>query len=254
MKIASINSQHLSQASHLRFSTETKDMIAKFDPEKLKIIPQYAVFCTKVEQEDLCYKIIRKSNLSEAKQIADKARDAVIIGINEAVRAALRHVDPAVCEAAKKLKILVDAYNMPKPLVKLPYDAETAAVFNLLQELEGKYVSDVQAAGLKKYVTQLREHNEEFDRLTKAYNEQKAAKPPIRMKDARNETDEAFKNVVLVVNAFIIVDGETAYAPFVTELNELIKHYKDLIAQHRGRNKAKQSKTETKTDMPMENE
>jgi hypothetical protein len=254
MKITSINSQHLSQALHLQFSIETKDMIAKFDPEKLKIVPQYATFCAKVDQEDLCYKIIQKSNLSEAKQNADKARDAVITGINKAVRAAILHVDPAVCEAAKKLKIIVDAYNTPKPLTKLPYDAETAAVSNLLQELDGKYASDVQVVGLTKYVTQLREHNKEFDRLAKAYNEQKAAKPPVRIKDARNETDEAFKNIALVVNAFIIVDGETAYAPFVTELNELIKHYSDLIAQHRGRNKAKQSETEMKTDMPMEDE
>jgi hypothetical protein len=37
------------------------------------------------------------------------------------------------------------------------------------------------------------------------------------------------------------MEGETAYAPFVTELNELIKHYNDLFAQHAGRNKAKKS-------------
>jgi hypothetical protein len=64
------------------------------------------------------------------------------------------------------------------------------------------------------------------------------------MKDVRNETDGAYNKIVLVINALIVMNGETEYAPFVNELNELIKHYNDLIAQHRGRNKSQQKKIE----------
>jgi hypothetical protein len=254
IKIGSINSQHLTQALHLQFVTDTRGLVRKFDPAALKIVPQYEVFSAKVDQEDSCYKIVQKSDLSESKKDADEARGSIITGINEYVKANLRHFDPTVCEAAKRLKILLDAYNMPTPLIELPYDAETAAAANLIQEFEGKYAADVQTTGLTTWVAQLRERNNAFDRLAKAYNEQKAAKPPVRMKDARNETDAAYKDIVLVVNALIVMEGATAYAPFVTEQNELIKHYNDLIAQHRGRNKAKQSKNEPKTDMPMEEE
>jgi hypothetical protein len=239
MKIEIINTQHLSQALHLQFAGETKSLVKKFNFISSKIAPQYAIFCTSVENEELCFKIIRKSDLSEAKEIADKARDAVITGINEAVRTALRHFDASVNDAAKRLKIVLDAYNTPRTLTDLPYDAETVSVFNLLQEFEGKYAPDVQLTGLADWVTELRTRNEAFDRLAKAYNEQKAEKPPLRMKDARSETDKAYKNVVLVINALIVMEGETEYAPFVTEMNELIKHYSDLSAQHRGRNKAK---------------
>jgi hypothetical protein len=151
-----------------------------------------------------------------------------------------------VKEAAKRLKIVLDTYNSPRTLTDLPYDAETAAVFNLLQEFEGKYAADIQLTGLAGWITELRARNEAFDRLAKACNEQKAAKPPFSMKDARSATDKAYKNIVLVINALIVMEGETEYAPFVTEQNELIKHYSDLIAQHRGRNKAKKdSESET---------
>jgi hypothetical protein len=161
------------------------------------------------------------------------------------VKTALRHFDPVTSEAAKRLKIVLDTYNTPKALTRLPYDAETISIVNLLQEFDGKYLADVQAIGLTPWVSELRARNDEFDRLTKACNEQQAAKPPFSMTEARNETDEAYKEIVLVINALIVMEGETAYAPFVTELNELIKHYNDLIAQHRGRNKAKsQSKSE----------
>ena len=96
----------------------------------------------------------------------------------------------------------------------------------------------MQAAGLTVWVAELRARNDEFDRLAKAYNEQQAAKPPFKIVDVRRETDEAYRNIVLVINALIVMDGETEYAPFVTELNELIKHYSDLTAQHRGRVKS----------------
>ena len=239
MKIENIHSNHFTQALHLQYHTETRDLIKKFDPATLKIVPQYDDFCLKVDREDLCYKVIRKSDLSEAKENADQARDAVIKGVNEAVRTALRHFDPTVNEAAKRLKIVLDAYNSPKPLTDLSYDAETVSVANLLQELEGKYTADVQSAGLTSWVSELHARNDAFDRLAKVYNEQQAAKPPFKMKDVRKETDEAYKNIVLVINALIVMDGEAAYAPFVTELNELIKHYNDLLAQHKGKLKVK---------------
>jgi hypothetical protein len=241
MKIDSINSQHLTHALHLQFANETKSKIEKFGTATLKIVPQYETFCASIAKEDLCYKVIRKSDLSEAKENADQARDAVIKGINEAVRTALRHFDPVVTEAAKRLKIVMDTYNSPKPLTTLPYDAETAAIVNLLQELEGKYAVDVQTTGLTAWVAKLHERNDTFDRLAKEYIEQQAAKPPYRMKDVRNETDDAYRKIVLVINALIVMESETTYAPFVAEQNELIKHYSDLIAQHLGRNKAKKT-------------
>ncbi|MDR2775504.1 MAG: DUF6261 family protein [Tannerella sp.] len=245
MKIDIINTQRLSQALHLQFADEAASLIEKYSFLTSKIAPQFAIFRASIRKEDLCYKIIRKSDLSEAKENADQARDAVITGISEAVRTALRHFDTTVKEAAKRLKIVLDAYNTPKALTILPYDAETVSVFNLLHEFDGKYLADVQVTGLSAWVTELRARNEALDRLAKACNEQQAAKPPFRMKDARNETDEAYRNIVLVINALTVMEGKTEYVPFVSELNELIKHYSDLTAQHRGRNRAKrQSKSE----------
>jgi hypothetical protein len=245
MQIESINSHNLTQALHLQLAGEAQGLIEKFDPSVLKIVPQFESFRISVEKEDLSYKIIRKSDLSEAKENADQERDTIIIGINDGVRAALRHFSPAVNEAAKRLKIVLDTYNTPRPLQDLPYDAETAAVNNLLQEFEGKYSADVQITGLTPWVAELHQRNDRFDRLAKAYNEQQAAKPSFKFKDVRRETDEAFKKIVLVINALVVMEGESAYAPFITELNTLIKHYNDLIAQHHGRVKSEKLRTKS---------
>jgi hypothetical protein len=243
MKIESIHSQHLTQALHLQLAGEAKGLIEKFDPSVLRIVPQFEKFRICVEKEEICYKVIHKSDLSEAKENADKERDTLIVGINNGVKAALHHLDPAVNEAAKRLKIVLDTYNTPRPLQDLPYDAETVTVNNLLQEFDGKYSADVQITGLRPWVEELRQRNDKFDRLAKAYNEQQAEKPSFKFKDVRRETDEAYKEIVLVINALIIMEGEMTYAPFVNELNTLIKHYNDLLAQHRGRIKTKKTES-----------
>jgi hypothetical protein len=72
--------------------------------------------------------------------------------------------------------------------------------------------------------------------IRKSYFEKQATKPPFRMVDARNETDDAYNKITLVINALIVMEGETVYAPFIAEQNELINHYSDLIAQYLGRN------------------
>jgi hypothetical protein len=113
----------------------------------------------------------------------------------------------------------------------------------MLQELESeKYASDVDITGLTEWLTELRSRNNAFNQLAIAYNEQQSEKPLFQPKNARKETDAAYKNIVYVINALIIMEGEEAYSPFVIELNTLIKHYNDLLMQHLGRVHAKKER------------
>jgi hypothetical protein len=239
MKIDHVYRNRLTNALHLQFNGEAKDLVEKFPNVAARIAPQFDVFRQSVEREDACFKIIRKSDLSALKEEADAKRDAILVGIGDAIRTALRHFKPEVKEAARRLKIVLDAYNTPTPMVKLPYDAETASVDNLLQEFSGKLSAEVQLTGLAPWTEELAARNADFAALAKGYNVQQAEKPPFRMTDVRRETDAAFDNVVLVLNALIVMEGEAAYAPFVAELNELAKHYHTLVAQHEGRNRKK---------------
>jgi hypothetical protein len=235
MKIESVKNYLLSNALHLQFVVAVLNLIKKFGQILSKITAQTEVLQTCVDKEDLCFKVIRKSDISAVKEESDHARDIVILGIKDAVKSLLRHFNANIREAAQRIKIVIDTYDNPKPLTKLPYDAETAVINNLLQEFDGKYASDIQTAGLSDWVEELRTRNKAFDDLTKAYNEQQAEKPPFRPVDVRKDTDKAYQNIVTVINALIILEGETNYTAFVTEINTLIKHYNDLVAQHQGR-------------------
>jgi hypothetical protein len=245
MKINNVKSYLLSNALHLQFFIAVVGLVKKFAQNLRKITAQSEALEACVDNEDLYYKIIRKSNISIVKEEGDKARDKMIVGIKSAIKTALFHFDDKIREAATRIKIVFDAYNSPQPLTKLHYDAETVAVNNLLQELDGKYAADVQITGLSQWIEELRVRNKAFEELAKEYNEEQAEKPSIRPKEARNNTDKAYNDIVAAVNGLLIIDGETDYVNFVTELNTLIKHYNDIIAQHRGRIKSEKLRTES---------
>jgi hypothetical protein len=235
MKMKSIGSKKLTNALHLQFMTEAIALILKFNVIVTKLGNLVEVFQAEVNKEDLSHKIIRKSNLSNMKMEKDDERDNLLVGIHEALKSLLRHFDANIREAANRLKIVVDTYNNPTPMKDLSYDAETAEIKNMLQELEGKYSDDLQLTGMTGWINKLKTSNEEFESLVKSYNVEQSGKPSLKTKDARKNTDIAYNNIVTAINGFVIIEGESNYAQFITEINTLTKHYNDLVAQHLGR-------------------
>jgi hypothetical protein len=235
MKIKNIKNRLLTNALHLQFMIETVVLIAKFNIVVVKLGALFDAFREEVNREDLSQKIVRKSSLSDLKAEKDLERDNILSGIQDALKSLLRHFDANVRAAANRLKIVFDTYNSPIPVKDLPYDAETVSINNMLQEFEGKYAADIQLTGMSGWVSELKARNNEFDQLTKSYNEEQSEKPAVKTKDARKNTDFAYKKIVTAVNGILILEGDDNYAQFVAEINTLIKHYNDLLAQHLGR-------------------
>jgi len=57
------------------------------------------------------------------------------------------------------------------------------------------------------------------------------------MKQERLKTDGIYRQITERLNALIIVEGETAYLPFVNELNQRIEGYDNTIDIRRGKSK-----------------
>jgi hypothetical protein len=235
-----LRSHHLSNALHLQSSTEFRDLILKHNPSTLKVVAEFDAYIVWFDREDQTYKIILKSEISQEKEVVDHERDQLYIGMNRFVNASLTHFEQEKIKSAKRLKILFDSYNQPQKLTAMPYDAETTALTNFIQELNGVYSEDVHILELNRWVDMLDAKNREFEDLAKKYNEELSVRrPEFRMRDVRHEVDKARRVITDRINALIIVEGEATYSAFVREWNELVKHYNDILAQHKGRNKAK---------------
>jgi hypothetical protein len=232
--IQEVRNYQLPNVLHLQFFVALIGLIRKSDFVQSKIGKLYDRLCLCVEKEDRCYKIIRKSNLSALKAESDHARDDIVAGIRNVLRFSLQHFDIKVREAAHRLEIVFDTYNKPTRMIDLPSDAETVAIKNMLQVFEDKYASDIEIVGLKKWLGELRFRNNAFDQLATNDNEQQAEKPDFDYKEVRHETDAVYKDILLVLNGLMAMEGETEYLSFVHELNSWVKHYNDLLVRHLG--------------------
>jgi hypothetical protein len=224
---------------HFQFFYDVRNLITAIGAAALNILKEFEVFCERFNDEDTALKKIPKSAITDEIHAADEARDATYRGMVDTNSAALKHYDPEVVAAARRLKILFDTYGN---LAIRPLNEETSGIINLLQELDGKYAEDVKTVNLTGWKTQLKTDNNGYIALSTERNNENAARTQLKMKECRLETEHAYEALVERVNALIVVEGEEKYADFVSKLNSLIDKYNNTVAQRVGRAKAKKNK------------
>lgn len=177
---------------------------------------------TALDEEDRCLNISKKSALTEKITEQDALRDAAYMGLKGAVKAFLNFPAGDVLDAAKTLwQVLVDyAVDTREQL-----DRETGRMRNLSQELD-KHSEEVSKLSVGTLVTQMKESNEQVGTMMAERDTERSAIVVGETKAARAAVDEAYRELVVKTNAHAVLDGETAYATFIDQMNEMIERYK----------------------------
>ncbi|MGC3979113.1 MAG: DUF6261 family protein [Paludibacteraceae bacterium] len=199
-------------------------------PKVLNIEALFAIFRKLYADMDEAMEIIRKSASTEQITDADIARDETFRGFADAVKSAAKHFNTEKKAAAKRLQIIFDHYGN---IARKPYDEETASIYNFLQEINAQK-ADVTLLGLTDWATQLETENNTFDTLMKARYDETTSKTTLKMKQVRAETDRCYRDILDRLDALIIVNGETTYAPFVKDLAARVERFDNLLAQRKG--------------------
>jgi len=234
MSIKTITLSRLRNDANFQFHSENKNLIEEQTPQTLKIVPLFEDYVPKYNKVDLAFKKIKKSAITEQIQEADRARDVIWKGLVDTNTAALNHFNPVVQASAKQLKIVFDTYGN---IAKKSLNEQTSATYNILQELEGKYASDVQTVGLWYWVHELKTRNIAFTNLVRERVDEGSLKVDIVLKKARAQLDEAYYKIAERINALVIVEGAENYEPFIRKLNINIAKYNLLATQASRRNK-----------------
>jgi len=235
MKISKISPAHLRNNEHFQFHTDFKELVTKHGAGALKILAQFDVYLTLYDTEDEGIKKINKSAITAEIHAADKARDEIWSGMKKMNTAALKHFDPEIQKAAQRLKILFDTYGN---VSALPLNEQTSAVYNVLQDLQGKYAADVAAVGIGQWVTELQERNEAFKALRKDRFDEAALKSDVVLREARLALDEAYRVIVERLGAMVVMEGEAEFAPFIRDLNLIVDEYNGILARRTGKKKS----------------
>ncbi len=139
-------------------------------------------------------------------------------------------------QAAQVLLALVDKYG--KNIPSMPYRQETAAITNLLQDMDLKENADL----LKKlfaehWVTSLRTANTQFEQTMLSRTDTASESSSEKSKTARVAVHTAFEKLCEMINALAIVQGEAAYSRIIDRINQLVLESQNVLARRQSRGK-----------------
>jgi hypothetical protein len=243
VKINKTYPYRLRNDAHFQFYTEFRNLVQKEEAVKQKIASQFEEWLPLYDKEDAALKKIQKSAITAQIQDADRARDEIYAGMVETSNAALKHFSEEVRSAAARLKIVFDTYG---EVVRKPLNEQTSAVYNILQELKGKYAPDTALVGIASWVSELEARNNAFADLMRERFDETAARTDIVLKEARTEVDNAYFAMREKINALVIVEGVAVYENFIRTLNAVIAKYV-LLAKPRGGRGGEQSEQQNET-------
>lgn len=241
MKCKRLKTGNLRNEEWFQFFTEFKAIVEQYYPGTLNIEALFAVFVVLYADVDEAMEVIRKSATTEQIVEADNNRDVVFRGLSDAVKSAVSHFDPVKSEAARRLQIVLDQYGN---VARKSYDAETASIHNLVQEMNGARAADIALLGLGDWITRLDADNQTFEALKNIRYSEEEGKPAFRVNELRKKIDRNYRDTLDRIDASILLNGEAQYAAFVNAHNIRVDHYSNIIAQRKGWNAKKKDETE----------
>ena len=224
----------LQNEEHVAFNAYVQEYITESGATALNIETQAAAHAQKFEAEKSVLNLVQKNSYTQRLLAADEARDKPIRGFFKVVKGMLNHFNPAVEQAASNINIINQSFS---EIIYLPYEKQTAAVESFLTALRAKN-ADIETLGLKDWVAEIETTQDVFVTVVKSRNVEDDSKPVYNMKDARNETDMAYRALVDRINAFITIEGNAKYADFVTKINGRIDQFDAAMARRSGRAQA----------------
>lgn len=177
-------------------------------------------------EENRYFALSKKSASTDEILAADADRDTLYSAYYRSVKSFLRVSSADLHTAAKTLwQSLVD-YGI-KPSMQL--ERETGAIQNLLEDCEQKYSAEVAKLGLQTVLASLKTANAKVSELLYSRTTEQSKQVAGALRKARQQSDEAFKQVRKVANAMATLGSAEALKPLADFVNQLIKRYEDEV-------------------------
>ena len=177
-------------------------------------------------EENRYFALSKKNASTDEILAADADRDTLYSAYYRSVKSFLRVSTADLHTAAKTLwQSLVD-YGI-KPSMQL--ERETGAIQNLLEDCEQKYSAEVAKLGLQTVLASLKTANAKVSELLYSRTTEQSKQVAGALRKARQQSDEAFKQVRKVANAMATLGSAEAQKPFADFVNQLIKRYEDEV-------------------------
>jgi len=224
-----INFHNLQNLELIQFMKSFLEIIAKADPELLKVKAQYDALLTIYTAMHDFYKPELANKLTKQVQNLDANRDQALQGIIDVLRAYQKHYDPVLKAAAELLLNSIDIYG--DQIGSFSYQKETAAIGLICTNWnkEDEYANALSSLHLSPWAAKLNEFNTQFEVQYMERMELDAHSPEVKMVDYRKQSYESYKTVLKHMEANAILTGEEPYIDVNKKINQLIDMNNQLI-------------------------
>ena len=216
----------MNNGAHFTFVSNVAERAEKDATVAEKCAAQVKALREAMRAEDENLQISTKSLTTDKIVAADRLRDQLYAGYKKAVAGYAGFPLEEMADAAKVLQQHIKDYKID---VKAQLDKETGLLVNFIQDLESRFAEQVKALSLGAFVEKLKAANEEVRSLTGQRTDERSAKTAGALKAARTASDEAYKMLVLHVNAHALLEGEADYAAFIDYANTEIEHFRKEV-------------------------
>jgi hypothetical protein len=224
-KIDYILFKFLRGEAHYQYLNLYNLLLLEFPSVKTIVLVFYDDFNNLLAQEKQIVDAQKSSDYTQQIADADHRDDRLITGIRETINAARHQFDPTVVAAAESLWMRLKAFG---EFQAKSYEEEAAAIDILITDLRSEeYVAKVTLLGLTPWVDELAEAVADFDKLLKARNVEKAAKPKQRLRYIRKQIEAVYHNMINHINSAATLDTSDTYTEFIDRLNTQITYFND---------------------------
>jgi len=162
---------------------------------------------------------------------ADNNLDHAYTGFKEVVRTmALYPPTEELRMAIKRVNQKIKDFNID---VTIDMSAELSLIYNLLIDLEGLLSADITLMGLTPWVVRLRSCYETLHTLLFERTNENAVLAPRQLTQARLAAEDAYRKLIQMLNAHILIEGDAEYSDCVVLLNGEVTHYNQTIIARR---------------------
>lgn len=228
-KFYSLHLKLLRNEEHFGFMEQCIEKIALLPAEK--VVLQKAAFREAMEQEQEALRQKKWKERSQQLAELNVLRGKAWNGLRMLVNVMLMHPDLKILKAARHVNRLLKKFGDPR---KQPYLQQNGTLRKLLDVL-GKpaVVAELNLLNATSWVSELKQYNDEFMRVFALRAGLIASHEKGVVKKARLATDAAWHELLFVVDALAVMEGEEAYVPFTQAMNELIDYQRKVLARRR---------------------
>lgn len=236
--IEGVDLYKLLNGEFVQLGDQVVDLVKKYDPNVLKVLPLFTTFSAKMAEIAAVYKVLEGSPLTILIDKADNRRDRAISGISLSVEAKQFSYIPAEVEAAQLFRRHIDKYGTG--IARQNLLLETANIKNLVKDT--KEIPELKAAvsvlGLTVWVDELEAANSEFEAMFANRTAELSKVPIDAMRQRRLEGyDLYYKLRDKLLSQSNVNDYVAPFADAMLEWNAMLAPYNRLIALRMGKDK-----------------